>query len=132
MDNEVQEKLATLELYLKSLPENKLPSPLDSEPPEETAYPGLLYFSPDPDWINDVGKEGAVNRELEAALGVRNDLNIFPIKERGRAIQALVPILRQYLLEFPNSVLLRKWLDAALASAEAWFKKASVPIPVSQ
>ena len=39
----------------------------------------LLQFAPDHDiWVNDVGVEGAVNREIEAALG-----DILPLNNDG-------------------------------------------------
>ena len=60
----------------------------------------LREFVLDEDWVNDVlldvGIEGAVSREIEAALGdflPRNNDGVFYIKERGPAIEALADVL---------------------------------------
>lgn len=108
----MDEKISQLHIYLEHLP-TSLPSsdPLGS-------YARLLNFTPDEDWLKDIGEEGAVNRELELALGRRDDNNTFPIQERGHCIEALANILEKYLAIYPNSVLLMKWLDAAHSSAK--------------
>ena len=71
----MDEKISQLHIYLEHLP-TSLPSsdPLGS-------YAWLLNFTPDEDWLKDIGEEGAVNQELELALGHRDDNNTFPIQE---------------------------------------------------
>jgi hypothetical protein len=86
-------KFKELKIYLKALPKT-LPV---STPMSKTNR--LLGFVLDEDWVNDVGVEGAVNREIEAALGdflPRNNDGIFYIKERGPAIEALADVLEHY------------------------------------
>ena len=74
-------------------------------------YARLVNFTPDKNWLEDVGEEGAVNRELELALGCRDDNNTFPIQERGHSIEALANILEKYLAIYPSSILLMSWFD---------------------
>lgn len=111
-------KFKELKAYLKALPEN-LPV---SGPMSKLNR--LLQFAPDDDWVNDVGVEGAVNREIEAALGdflPRNNDGIFYIKERGPAIEALADVLEHYHgpgCELSGSPILKLWLDNAIASAK--------------
>ena len=110
-------KFKELKIYLKALPET-LPV---SGPTSKLSR--LLDFAPDEDWVNDVGLEGAVNREIEAALGdflPRNNDGIFYIKERGPAIEALADVLEHYHgsgCTLSKSHILGLWLDNAIASA---------------
>ena len=100
-------KISQLRIYLKHLPEN-LPT---SDTLGSERYARLLNFTPDEDWLKDVGEEGAVNQELELALGRRDDNNTFPIQERGHCIEGiegLANIVEKYLAIYPNSVLLTK------------------------
>jgi len=86
-------KFRELKTYLAALPET-LPLPSDS-----SKINRLLDFSLDENWVADAGVEGALNREIEAALGdflpCNND-GIFFIKERGEAIEGLADILEMY------------------------------------
>jgi hypothetical protein len=87
-------KFKELKTYLKALPETlPVSSPMSK-------LNRLLEVALDEDWVNDVGVEGAVNHEIEAALGdflPRNNDGIFYIKERGLAIEALADVLERYL-----------------------------------
>jgi len=86
-------KFKELKAYLKALPEI-----LPVSSPTSKLY-RLLDFTLDEEWLNDVGIEGAVNREIEAALGdflPRNNDGIFYIKERGPAIEELAEVLERY------------------------------------
>ena len=111
-------KFRELKTYLAALPKT-LPLPSDG-----SKINRLLDFSLDENWVTDAGVEGALNRELEAALGdflPRNNDGIFFIKERGEAIEGLADILEMYhgpgrMLE--GSALLKKWLKDAIASAK--------------
>jgi hypothetical protein len=91
-------KFKELKMYLKALPES-LPI---SGPFSKINCDRLQEFvlDRDEDWVNDVGIEGAVNREIiEAALGdflPQNNDGIFYIKERGPTIEALADVLKQY------------------------------------
>ena len=108
----MDKKFNQLHIYLKNLPAT-LPT-ADALGP----YAWLVNFTPDKNWLEDVGEEGAVNRELELALGRQDDNNTFPIQERGHSIEALANILEKYLAIYPSSVLLMNWLDAAHTSAK--------------
>ena len=66
-----------LEALLRSLPLSGPGSKLNQ----------LLEFSLDDEWVASARVEGAFNREIEAALGARNNNGIFFIQERGRAIK---------------------------------------------
>jgi hypothetical protein len=111
-------KFKELKAYLKALPENlSVSGPISK-------LNRLLGFALDDDWVNDVGVEGAVTREIEAALGdflPRNNDGIFYIKERGPAIEALADVLERYHgpgCELSGSPILKLWLDNAIASAK--------------
>jgi hypothetical protein len=111
-------KFKELKTYLKALPETlPVSSPMSK-------LNRLLEFALDEDWVNDVGVEGAVNREIEAALGdflPRNNDGIFYIKERGPAIEALADVLERYHgpgCKLSESRILKLWLDNAIASAK--------------
>ena len=108
----MDKKFNQLRIYLKNLPAT-LPT-ADALGP----YARLVNFTPDKNWLEDVGEEGAVNRELELALGRQDDNNTFPIQERGHSIEALANILEKYLAIYPSSVLLMNWLDAVHTSAK--------------
>jgi hypothetical protein len=111
-------KFKELKTYLKALPETL---PLSGP---TSKLNRLLEFTVDEKWVSDVGVEGAVNREIEVALGnflPRNNDGIFYIKERGPAIEALAEVLELYhgpgcLLS--GSPILKLWLDDAIASAK--------------
>ncbi|KAF8902221.1 ribonuclease H-like domain-containing protein, partial [Gymnopilus junonius] len=111
-------KFKELKAYLQALPETL---PLSSP---TSKLNKLLDFGLDEGWVNDVGIEGAFNREIETALGdflPRNSDGIFYIKERGLAIEALADVLELY--HGPGCILsgsdiLKLWLDNAIASAK--------------
>ena len=111
-------KFKELKIYLKALPETL---------PISTPFSKLIRlqnFVLDDDWVKDIGIEGAVNREIEAALGdflPRNNDGIFYIKERGPAIEALADVLEHYHgpgCMLSGSPILKLWLDNAIASAK--------------
>jgi len=82
MDEATAEKINAARFYLSSLPDALPATGLESSPN------ALLSFSLNPEWVEDVGEEGAVNQALEAALFdflPRNDAGIFKITTRGPA-----------------------------------------------
>ena len=92
-----------LKHYLSSLP--------DSVPPlnESSSLNQLLSFSPDQEWVLDIGEECAVNRALEVALqdfGPRNDKGVFKITGQGAALTALPDVLAHWLEKYPQSFFL--------------------------
>ena len=111
-------KFKELKMYLKALPESlPISGPFSK-------INRLREFELDQEWVNDVGIEGAVNREIEAALGdflPRNNDGIFYIKERGPAIEALADVLERYHgpgCALSGSPILKLWLDNAIESAK--------------
>ncbi|KAG7085347.1 hypothetical protein E1B28_002913 [Marasmius oreades] len=95
----------------------------------ETLHPQLFSWSISDEWVKDVGKDGAINRELEATLGPRKDGGIFPILERGRGMENLVHILKSCLEELPDSFLINNWIKDSIASAEKSFIEHQVKLP---
>jgi len=85
MNPSITAKIGTLRLYLTRLP-NTLPLPSANE--------GYWFdsFTLDKDWEDDIGEEGAVNRELEVRLGSW-DKGTVKIKERGPGISTLADVL---------------------------------------
>ena len=114
MDSAAKKDIAQLRLYLNSL-SNSIPVPK----PGESQY-DFQHFAPDPEWVEDIGEEHAVNRELEVRLGSRANGPV-ELKEKGPSISSLADILEKYLTQYPNSVLIRKWLVDILESATLVF-----------
>jgi hypothetical protein len=114
MDLTTKAQVQLLKHYFSALP-TSLPPLADS-----SSLNQLLYFSPDQEWVLDVGEECAVNRTLEVALkdfGPRNDNGIFKITGQGAALAALPDVLAYWLEKYPQSFFLKKWLQDAKASA---------------
>lgn len=108
-------KIQYLKACLQALPDT-LPLANTQSPVNQ-----LLNFSLDADWIEDIGEEGAVNRQLEAALNEYmpgNDAGIFFIKHRGPALVALADVLEFWLEKYLGSVILQLWLENATESAQ--------------
>ena len=125
MDEATVKKIHEARLYLSSLPDT-----LPATGPESSAN-ALFSFSLNPEWVEDVGEEGAVNQALEAALFnflPRNDAGIFKITARGSAITALADVLETWIQKYPTSVILQKWLQNTLDSAKACFTECNVPV----
>ena len=125
MDGATRTRIERLAFYLESIP-NKLPLA-----PPESKLNALLNFSLDPEWIEEIGEEACVNREIEAALfefGPRNDQGIFQIKERGPALEAFPAVLRTWLDKYPKSFFLLKWLQNAIDSAVECFTHLGVAV----
>lgn len=111
--------LEQLRLYLQKLP-NVLPVPT-------TPKYDLRGFAPDPEWVGDIGEEGAVNRELEVIFGSRFH-GPLTLDERGPGIEAMSDVLERYLQKYPESVLLGKWVaDTTLAAVNA-YKQHNAPV----
>jgi hypothetical protein len=80
----------------------------------------LLGFELDAEWVGSIGELAAVKRKIENAIrGSRSDDGIFKITTRGPASQSLADILEYWLVKYPDSFQLQKWLQDATASASA-------------
>jgi hypothetical protein len=108
---ELDVRLDEQEALLEALPDS-LPAP----PIVESIYSGLLNFSLDPEWEQDVGAVGAVNHGLEVIWGSR--AQGLSIKERGHTVQAVVGVLRSYMHLYPDDVILEKWLEDLKGAAK--------------
>jgi hypothetical protein len=120
MDLSVKTDLDKLRLYLSHLPATLPLQPADS-------VNSLQFFALDPGWVNDIGEEYAVNRQLEVCLGSRAHGPI-QLKERGPGVVAIADILEQYLKEYPGSVILRKWLTDMIDSSASAYGSAGVQV----
>jgi hypothetical protein len=121
MDSTTREKIEILRLYLSNLPDN-LPLP----PPHQSAYQ-FGSFAPDLEWLEEIGEEGAVNRQLEIILGLRARGPII-LKERGPGILALADVFETYLGRYPESEILRKWLSDMIGFATLSYETAQVKV----
>ncbi|KAI9432864.1 hypothetical protein F5148DRAFT_1278703 [Russula earlei] len=111
-------KFEQLKLYLKALPEAL---PLVDITNQDAKINRLLMFSIDEEWVQDVGEEGAVNREIEVALQQflpRNDAGIFYITQQGKGIEELATVLEYWVTKLPGSTILQSWLKSSIDSAE--------------
>ncbi|KAL0060384.1 hypothetical protein AAF712_012835 [Marasmius tenuissimus] len=124
MDTQEVSDLHKLRILMKNLPEAL---PLHSQ--DDTYHPALFNWSIDDGWAQDVGKDGAINRALEAAIGPRKSGGIFPILERGPAMENLAKILDTYSKELPDSFLINNWIQNAIASAESVLKEHRTALP---
>jgi len=90
MDELLVKQIITAWYYLSCLPDT-----LPTTGPESSVN-SLLTFSLSPEWVEDIGEEGAVNQALEVALFnflPRNEAGIFKISTRGPAIIVLPDVL---------------------------------------
>ncbi|KIK94252.1 hypothetical protein PAXRUDRAFT_143295 [Paxillus rubicundulus Ve08.2h10] len=121
MDTETKLKLRKLRVYLNQLPDSL---PLKNE--AESDY-GFDFFGLGDGDEEDLGLEGAINRQLEIWLGQCNRGPV-RLKERGSGIVGVISILDNYLTERPTSVILKKWVDDLISSAELAFETAKCPV----
>lgn len=76
-------------------------------------------FGLDPEWEQDVGREGAANRELEVGLDRRSKGPVV-VTARGPSLSVIVDVLAKYLAEFPSCGILKKWVsDVIVAPMES-------------
>ncbi|KAF9237835.1 hypothetical protein BU15DRAFT_15441, partial [Melanogaster broomeanus] len=115
MDTETKSKLHKLQVYLECLP-NSLPFRQEAE----SVYAFNFFGFSDSDEA-DYGLEGAINRQFEVRLGHRRDGPV-RFKERGPGLSAIIAVLGNYLTQHPESVIMKKWLDDLILSAEQAFK----------
>ncbi|KAF8131224.1 hypothetical protein EV363DRAFT_1399018 [Boletus edulis] len=123
MDLTDTELLHLLRLYLENLPERHLPYCSLAE----SNY-RFHVFAIDPEWEEDIGMEGAANRELEVRLGSRAKGPIV-LTERGPGLSSIVDVLAKYLTKFPSSAILKKWVSDLIESAKGAYEEANVPLP---
>ena len=122
MDAETKDKLHRLRIYLHHLPDC-----LPFKPMAESNY-GFHSFSTEQEDEEDIGLEGAINRQLEIRLGHRN--NGLVLKERGPGLVSIVLVLENYLNQLPTSVILQKWVDDLISAARQLFKQGNHPVSV--
>ncbi|KAF8427658.1 hypothetical protein L210DRAFT_3652517 [Boletus edulis BED1] len=123
MDLTDTELLHLLRLYLENLPERHLPYCSLAE----SNY-RFHVFAIDPEWEEDIGMEGAANRELEVRLGSRAKGPIV-LTECGPGLSSVVDVLAKYLTKFPSSAILKKWVSDLIESAKGAYEEANVPLP---
>ena len=121
MDTETKDKPHKLKVYLDQLPDS-----LYFQNEDDSLY-GFEYFGLDSTDEEDIGVEGAVNRQLEIQLGHRNNGPV-QLKERGPSIVAVISVLNRYLTKLPTSVILKKWVDDLICSAELVYEEAKCSV----
>src|SRR5882724_1291714 len=110
-------KLLQLAIYLNGLPDS-----LPIKDPADSHY-NFQIFELEAEWIDTIGSfEGAVNRELECRLGPWANGPI-EFTERGLPVEALAMVLNDYTNQFPDDILLAKWVDDALLGVKHTFHK---------
>ena len=79
----------------------------------DSIYGTFLHFTIDPDILEKTGNNvGAFSEQLKAIFGWETHSTgngIIPIKERGRALSAVVDVLSQFHEEHPNNAVIQKW-----------------------
>ena len=118
-------RLQLLSLYLHSLRVPELEN-LPYHTSTDSVYK-FDVFAINPEWEEDIGCEGAVNRELEVRLGSRAKGPI-RLTERGPGLNCVVDVLGKYLTEFPKSIILQKWVSDLMESAKTVYEEAGIPV----
>ncbi|KDQ08406.1 hypothetical protein BOTBODRAFT_48244 [Botryobasidium botryosum FD-172 SS1] len=103
--------LSTLRCLLKGLP-SKLPA---------VEY-SFKSFSVRDESVEVRGLVGAVNHELEVAFQTHVKGRRFLFPGRGAGLEAVVDVLEKYFGQLPGGLILRKWADDLIQSAELTFK----------
>ena len=79
----------------------------------ESIYGAFLNFTIDPKILEKTGDDvGAFSEQLKAVFGqttLPTDDGIISIKERGRALSAVVDVLSQFHEKYPNNAVVQKW-----------------------
>ena len=122
--------LARLEYLLANLPEQ-----LPSSDSFFSRYGAFLSFTLDLDILEKTGDEIAtLGEQLEGVFGWNARTSgdgVIPILERGKAICALHPILKEYHEKFPDNNVLKKWVLDVIAGAEKTFTACGVAVRFS-
>ncbi|KAG1861518.1 hypothetical protein DFJ58DRAFT_777243 [Suillus subalutaceus] len=111
MFQHLKDQLVELRQCLKALP-MVIPVP----PATESKYKSS-NFSPDAEWTIDIGKAGAVNRELEVRFG--NHVNGLKFVEQGPETEAIVDVLETWIEKCPGDIILKKWVHDILEAAQS-------------
>jgi hypothetical protein len=86
----------------------------------------------DQDILEKTGDEVAtLGEQLEHIFGWKTRTTgdgVIPILERGKAICALHPILKQYFEKYPDNNVLKKWIIDIALGAEKAFATHQVPV----
>src|ERR1700736_5656907 len=102
----VEESLEYLEHLLSNLP--------DTVPSAGNIY-DFRGFLPDPTLVELFGtREAAFNNALEVMFAPQGRIagpNPFTLIDKGPGLVAVVPVLRDFIKEFPQSAILRKWVE---------------------
>lgn len=121
MDSQTTANLKKLQAYLENLPDT---IPICTE--VDGTY-GFDFFNVDDEDMEDLGVEGAVNRQLEVRLGHRQDGPII-FRERGPGLTEVVTVLESHLTWLSGSAILLKWLDDLIEAAVQAYQKAGCPV----
>jgi hypothetical protein len=117
-------RLATL---LANLPIN-----LPEKPVTESIYASFLSFSLDPELLEHTGCEVAtLGEQLERVFGWKARTTgdgILPIKERGKSICALHPLLESFYHRHPNNNVLKKWAIDIVVGVENVYAHFGTPV----
>jgi hypothetical protein len=116
---------------LKNLLAN-LPSSLPSGDGPDSLYCSFLSFCLDSEILDKTGDEVAtLGEQLEHIFGWKTRSSgdgIIQIRERGKAICALHPILKQYYEKYPSNNVLRKWVIDVIAGVEKAYEAHGVAV----
>jgi hypothetical protein len=111
---------------------NNLPLQLPRRDGSNSQYHAFLNFSLDQDILEKTGDEVAtLGEQLEHVFGWKARTTgdgTIPIRERGKAICALHPILKQYTEKYPDNNVLKKWIIDIALGAEKAFAAFQVPV----
>ena len=115
---ELNSRLKDLRKHLGSLP-NDLPCDV---------YDFRNFEVSDEDSL-DIGRSGALNRALECLFCPQGRTQgPFKLKGRGEGLDAIVDVLSRFTEEFPNDVILQKWIEDLIQAAEHTIAASASPM----
>lgn len=113
----------------------QLPTTLPCKDEAHSKYSSFLSFSINPNILERTGDEcGAFSEQMKDIFGWRsrttND-GIVPIFERGPVVLAMVPAFRNFLAQYPDNNVVKKWIIDVAIGAEAVCQRNGIDITVS-
>jgi hypothetical protein len=109
-----------------------LPSLLPSGDGPDSLYSFFLSFGLDSEILDKTGDEVAtLGEQLKHIFGWKTQSSgdgIIQIRERGKAICALHPILKQYYKKYPSNNVLKKWVIDVIAGVEKAYEAHGVAV----
>ena len=120
MELPLETQLHMIQLYLNNLLQTL------SLPAKSKSTCRFFSFKLNKDLVDDIGKIGAINWELEVRLGQRQ--HGLKFREWGPEIQLLAHLLGDWAPRFEDDVILKEWVFDILRAAQDAFEDSGLPV----